>query len=172
MEDQTALSPTHRPAVMVAPRAKRVIEAETTAKGCTFTLLPTLEGRWSGDETIGYGEGGPARSLSTKISYDPGDCSWQVRATSADMDCAAAVQTIRLTPVDHGKCSVEDVEGGEPGGLYEESHSGLYATITRRSTVGGLASHEVWMLAVDGTLTRTRTRYSQQGRLDSLAVTT
>uniref|UniRef100_A0A7S4PZ13 THAP4-like heme-binding beta-barrel domain-containing protein n=1 Tax=Alexandrium monilatum TaxID=311494 RepID=A0A7S4PZ13_9DINO len=158
------------PPVVVGPggRAGRRLET-AVVHGHTFSVLPSLEGKWSGQaQTLS----GKEAATSTKISYQETDGLWQVRTTTADPSGVADVHSLLLEPFAHGRCKVSSDEL-KPG-LYEEQCGDLFATMTHRCVLtGALERMEVWALqtvnATEQRLTRTVTVY-KDGDVTSVLV--
>jgi len=158
-------SPLNQPTPM---RLQRTVEA-VTARGRTFAFLPSLEGKWSGERHQVLGGGSIVQmSSSTQIHFNHKSQHWEVRSSVAGPDCAAEVATLEFTPIDHGACSVA-------GAIFEESRGGLFATMSSYCPMGSLATYEVWSLSTVSShdvLTRQVSRYSNEGTLESILVTT
>eukprot|EP00927_Polykrikos_kofoidii_P047389 TRINITY_DN4150_c0_g1_i1.p1 TRINITY_DN4150_c0_g1~~TRINITY_DN4150_c0_g1_i1.p1 ORF type:complete len:217 (-),score=27.40 TRINITY_DN4150_c0_g1_i1:402-989(-) len=113
--------------------------------GHLFSLLPALEGKWSGEAQR---LDGTQHSSSIKIAYVDEECVWEVRTTVADTSGVAVVQSIRLSPTGHGTCQLTASSESRKGVTsYDERCGDLFATITERCLVtGALERMEVWSL--------------------------
>jgi len=128
-----------------------------------FTLLPILEGRWSGDA---FDCENPQTRLtsSTTIHFDHKRQGWEVHIVRAASDSLVHEQHFYLEPSGQGRANivgrvVSPNESPQPM-VYEECIGSLFAQCTSVDPQGNLLFLETWTLNIqDRQITRVKQRY-------------
>jgi len=151
----------------VAFRPIREMTAQV-AGGCLFTLLPVLEGKWSGD-TISVDNKNHKLSSSSTIFFDHSKQGWDLRHQRASEDCHVSDKHYFLKPIAHGQAKIE-CAGTPENAIYQEQAGGSFATFTIQDDQGNLVISETWSLRImNSELTRVTQTY-ESGLLSSIWV--
>jgi len=184
----------HRYNSTPSPHVLRLVTESqvSVVKGCVFTFIHHLEGKWSGEwqelsvtptlESGGSMNIGPTtlpRAIATKVSYNSADGTWLMRETNTAEDGAATVLFLKLIPTGSGSISVvvhhDNVDGGQSmdtnGSVVTLKEVASGAQLERRHTVTGkLTLFELIVISDDSHLIRTTNLYSSDGNIQSVSI--
>eukprot|EP00397_Hematodinium_sp_SG-2012_P055188 GEMP01067160.1.p1 GENE.GEMP01067160.1~~GEMP01067160.1.p1 ORF type:complete len:202 (+),score=47.42 GEMP01067160.1:22-606(+) len=124
-----------------------------------FTLLPVLEGKWSGDAFY-VDEPRDRLTSSTTIYFDHERQAWDIHVLKAASDSVVKEDHYFLEPTGLGSANVVMGGAGKQGMIYNEVIGSLYANLTLQDEQGNLVMTETWSLNIqDAVLTRVRQMY-------------
>jgi len=169
MENRSPRSPKSRQSGAQAPVFRPVREMTgQVAGGCIFTLLPVLEGKWSGD-AFSVDANSQRLTSSTTIFFDHAKQGWDVRLVRASEDCHVSERHYFLRPTAHGQAKIECGVSPE-NATYREESGGSFSTFIIQDDQGNLVLSETWNLNIrNEELTRVLQSYDS-GHLSSIVV--